>query len=163
MSQRKVPSLLDDDGKDEKDGKDGRDGRDGRGGSGEGREGRKQRGSSQTELPKSADGESNGEEDVERAERGEQEEPSENDSLLGGGRMSTPSTPRSTHSHLASACSIPGAIIDAAARSVVRRPQRVLEERLRSETVVEGNVGSVQNDAVGLGRESVTYDDDQCV
>ena len=62
----------------------------------------------------------------------EEVEPTEVESLLGGSRererngmVSPPTTPvHDSYSHLGSACSFPGVLIDSAARSVSRRPKR---------------------------------------
>lgn len=104
---------------------------------------------------------------------GEEDEPTEGDRLLGNYDGShTPATPpHDTHSHLASACSFPGVLIDSAARSV-RRP--VKRTGIRSgggggsvggHYYISRNAGSVQKggsagSSVNTG--ALIYDDD-CV
>jgi hypothetical protein len=102
--------------------------------------------------------------------------PSENDSLLGGEdeRRIAPATPaHDTHSHLASACSFPGVLIDSAARSVRRSTARETRANIGSNTMGGGGgsggsghynvtrtgVGNLQQET---GRGTVVYDDD-CV
>ena len=103
--------------------------------------------------------------------------PSENDSLLGGedARRIAPATPsHDTHSHLASACSFPGVLIDSAARSVRRSTAReTYGNSGGNDTGGRGRGGSggghynVTRTGVGnlqqeTGRGTVVYDDD-CV
>ena len=103
----------------------------------------------------------------------ERDVPTEVDSLLGGdyrGTTSPPSTPiHDSHSHLASACSFPGVLIDSAARSVGRRPRRIknvppalIEEIHNTNTTrvqqhVVRSTGNVQSSS------GVIYAEDDCV